>query len=122
MGDADPKVLVRNHVNIVFHGHDHFFSRQELDGVEYQLVPQPGHPGSPRSKDTEAQYGYTSGVSLPGSGHLLVRVSDSGVAVEYIRAALPGEEDIGTKNGQIAYRYELPAGQQASRGGGSTGS
>ena len=35
------QLLVRNHVNVLFHGHDHFFSRQELDGVVYQLVPLP---------------------------------------------------------------------------------
>ena len=28
-------------VNIFIHGHDHLFVKQELDGVIYQLAPQP---------------------------------------------------------------------------------
>ena len=40
-------VLVQN---IVFHGHDHLFVKEELDGIIYQDVPQPGHPsGGTRS-------------------------------------------------------------------------
>ncbi len=36
--------LLRQHgVSVVFHGHDHLFIKQDLDGIVYQLVPQPGH-------------------------------------------------------------------------------
>ncbi len=77
------QLLVSNKVNIVFHGHDHLYAKQDLDGIVYQEVPQPGDPkGSTRSA---AEYGYKSGVILGGSGHLRVRVSTSQAAVEYVR-------------------------------------
>ena len=38
---ANPSLLVANKVNIVFHGHDHLFVKQDLDGIVYQEVPQP---------------------------------------------------------------------------------
>jgi len=37
------QLMVENNVTIFFHGHDHFFAKQELDGIIYQLVPQPSH-------------------------------------------------------------------------------
>ncbi len=45
------QLLTEQGVSIVFHGHDHMFAREELDGVVYQLVPQPGNPrtGVPRN-------------------------------------------------------------------------
>jgi len=78
------QLLVKNHVNILFHGHDHFYDKQELDGVIYQEVPQPGDPlGNLRSA---AEYGYKTGVMIRSSGHLRVTVSTSQTHVEYIRA------------------------------------
>ena len=38
------QLLVQNQVTIVFHGHDHFYAKQDLDGIVYQEVPQPGDP------------------------------------------------------------------------------
>jgi hypothetical protein len=37
-------LLVRQGVSAVFHGHDHLYARQELDGIAYQEVPQPSAP------------------------------------------------------------------------------
>lgn len=36
--------LIANKVNAVFHGHDHFYAYQQLDGIVYQECPQPGAP------------------------------------------------------------------------------
>ena len=56
---------------------------QDLDGIVYQLVPQPGHPkGSSRNA---AEYGYKSGVILGGSGHLRVTVAANNAQVDYVR-------------------------------------
>jgi hypothetical protein len=33
--------MLENKVNIYFHGHDHFYGKQEKDGMIYQEVPQP---------------------------------------------------------------------------------
>jgi predicted phosphodiesterase len=90
------QLLVQNHVSAVFHGHDHLYAKQQLDGIIYQEVPQPGDPkGSTRSA---ADYGYQSGVILGSSGYLRVTVSTSHTTVEYI-TSLPGNP--------VADRYEI---------------
>ena len=90
------QLLVQNHVAVVFHGHDHLYAKQDLDGVVYQEVPQPGDPrGNTRSA---AEYGYRSGVILGSSGHLRVVVSASQVMVDYVRA-----------DGSVAHSYSLSA-------------
>ncbi|MCX6013643.1 MAG: metallophosphoesterase, partial [Chloroflexi bacterium] len=61
------QLLVDNHVTIFFHGHDHFFGKQELDGVVYQECPQ---PGAINDKNHADEYGYKSGTFVDGSGHL----------------------------------------------------
>jgi len=77
------QLLITNHVNIVFHGHDHLYAKQDLDGIVYQEVPQPGDPrGSTRSA---AEYGYKSGVILGSSGYMRVTVSPSQATLEYVR-------------------------------------
>jgi hypothetical protein len=94
------QLLVQNHVTAVFHGHDHLYAKQELDGIVYQEVPQPGDPkGSPRSA---AEYGYTHGVILGSSGYLRVTVSPEKATVEYLRSKPTSSE--------IAHAYTiLPA-------------
>ena len=77
------QLLVQNHVNILFHGHDHLYAKQDLDGIVYQEVPQPGDPhGNTRSA---AEYGYQSGIILGSSGHLRVMVAASQATVAYVR-------------------------------------
>jgi hypothetical protein len=77
--------LLREHgVIAVFHGHDHFYARQEAGGIIYQLVPQPGHPGD-GSIGCAREYGYTIGGQLSGTGYLRVTVSDTRVAVAFVR-------------------------------------
>jgi hypothetical protein len=83
------QLLVRNKVDIVFHGHDHFYARQELDGIIYQEVPQPGYPGNGRPPPSAAEYGYQNGVMLGSSGHVRVNVSPGTVTVDYVKAS-PG--------------------------------
>jgi predicted phosphodiesterase len=86
------RLLVQNHVAAVFHGHDHLYAKQDLDGIVYQEVPQPGDPkGSTRSA---AEYGYNSGVILGSSGCLRVTVSSEQAKVEYVRAAVSNVEFI----------------------------
>lgn len=94
------QLLVDNHVSAVFHGHDHFYAKQELDGIIYQLVPQPSHPGSDVRNASE--YSYLKGLFLPPAGHLRVSVSSTEVKVEYVKASL------GQNNGIIADSYTIP--------------
>lgn len=107
-GWAEPihQLLVRHHVSAVFHGHDHFYARQERDGVVYQLVPQPGHArvdNLPRTAD----YGYLSGTFEGASGILRVSVTPSVCTVDYVRAypAAPVRGD--RANGTVTQRYQI---------------
>ncbi len=96
------QLLVKNGVSIVFHGHDHLFAKEDLDGLVYQEVPQPGHPsGGTRSAE---EYGYT-GVIMGSSGHLRVTVGPRQTTVEYVRAAVPGITRDEVTNLAVDYRY-----------------
>jgi hypothetical protein len=98
-------LLVETGVTAVFHGHDHFYARQELDGIVYQLVPQPSHRNS-RSHQAE-EYGYRNGVFLPNSGHLRVTVTSERMTVDYIGAVLPGNEHRAGPNGAVKHSYMI---------------
>jgi hypothetical protein len=96
------QLLVKNNVTIFFHGHDHMYAKQDLDGIVYQEVPQPSH-GASRGGGRTGQYGYTHGKILSGSGYMRVMVSPSKVDVNYIRSAS------GRPGGEIADTYALNA-------------
>lgn len=100
------ELLVRNRVNAVFHGHDHLYVKESLDGVVYQAVPQPGHPRYDQVRSAE-EYGYRSGTILGSSGHLRVSVDSGNATVEYVRAVLEKDEGPTRKNGAISDRYTL---------------
>ncbi len=99
-------LLVQNKVNVVFHGHDHLYVKEELDGVVYQSVPQPGHPRYDQTRSAE-EYGYRSGTILGSSGHLRVSVDTKATTVEYVRAVLEKDEGDTRKNGEVSHRYLL---------------
>jgi len=89
-------------VNVVFHGHDHFFAKQDKDGIVYQLLPQPGamHYGINKSVK---EYGYEQGVILNSPGYLKVIVDKDLVRVEYIQTSINNNRD----NKKILYSYQL---------------
>lgn len=111
------RLLAERGVSAVFHGHDHLYVRNTLDGVTYQCVPQPGNPPPGRktaeagaaAARTAAEYGYAGGTILPGPGFLRVGVSADRVRVEYVRAAA-GEE-----NGRVVEAYELGTADRRAR-------
>jgi len=78
----------------------------ELDGIIYQLVPQPSHHNFKKANQAEA-YGYMSGEILPNSGHLRVTVSSSEVTVDYVRAYLPENEIADKTNGLVSFTYRV---------------
>jgi len=86
------QILLDNNVGFVFKGHDHLYVKQELDGIIYQTLPQPSHPGN---KIDVTQYGYISGKGVGGSGFLKVSVGPSNVKVEFV-----------SFNGEILDSYE----------------
>ncbi|WP_244949102.1 metallophosphoesterase family protein [Mariniblastus fucicola] len=99
------QLLVDHGVDVVFHGHDHMFIKQDLDGIVYQLVPQPGHPRS--GTRSAKEYGYLSGDIQGSSGHIRVRVKDGSARVDYVRAYLPAAERGSRRNGDTSYSYML---------------
>jgi len=99
-------LLVETGVSAVFHGHDHFFGYQQLDGIVYQEVPQPGHPANEK-QSPGAAYGYVQGTLLSSPGHLRVNVSPEQVQVEYIRATLPGDASGTVSNGEVVFSYVI---------------
>lgn len=76
-------LLVENKVDIVFHGHDHFYAAQKKDGIVYQLVPQAALANLRRHQADE--YGYKEGDFYPNAGCLRVDVSPAVVRVAYLQ-------------------------------------
>jgi hypothetical protein len=107
------QLMTANHVTAFFHGHDHVFVRQELDGIVYQELPQPGYYNlsnpekSYSNTDLAAKYGYVHGVVISSSGYLRVTVADTIATVEYVRSYLPEHENSQRRNGDVAYTYTL---------------
>lgn len=93
-------------VTAVFHGHDHVFVRQELDGIVYQEVPQPSATNFTNGATIAAEGGYDSGVVMSSSGHLRVVVSPTNVAVDYVRATPPAGMRI-PDGGVSGYAYTI---------------
>ncbi len=105
------------HVTAFFHGHDHVYVQQELDGITYQELPQPGYYNftspdkSYSNTGLAAKYGYTHGTVLSSSGYLRVSVEDTTARVDYIRSYMPEHETGSRHNGDIGASYVLrPAG------------
>lgn len=99
------QLMMENKVSAFFHGHDHFYGRQEKDGVVYQAVPQPSAKNI--NKITGSAYGYKEGMLMEGRGYLHVTVSAKECSVDFIRTYLPAEERTNRKNGELAYRYTI---------------
>ena len=78
------QLLVDNGVDFVFKGHDHIYVKQELDGIIYQTLPQPSHPGNKTS--SAAEYGYVSGKTIGGSGVLKITTNSTSIKVDFIRS------------------------------------
>lgn len=99
------QLLEENRVTIFFHGHDHFFGKQDKNCLVYQETPQPSLPNFQNS--SAADYGYFQGQILPNAGHIKVSVDSNGVKVEYIRAYLPKNETPTRKNKDISATYYI---------------
>jgi hypothetical protein len=101
-------LLTENRVTTFFHGHDHFFGKQEKDCLVYQETPQPSHPNY-TSANYATAYGYLEGTILPNSGHIRVTVSPDGVQTEYVRTYLPASENATRHNKDVSASYFIGA-------------
>lgn len=107
------QLLLANHVNAFFHGHDHLYSHQSLDGITYQEVPQPSNINASLGSRAGA-YGYVQGTPLGGRGYLRVQASSSGMTVQYIETWLPSEQNATRKNGMVADSYTIAPNNSAT--------
>lgn len=101
------QLMNENNGVIYFHGHDHFFGKQDKDKVVYQEVPQPSAKNITSITGTDPTYGYTNGILMSNRGYIYVTVSPDSVKVDYIKTYLPSEENASRKNGTIAYTYTI---------------
>lgn len=99
------QLFARHKVAAVFHGHDHLYVKQELDGIVYQEVPQPGHRQADNTRNAE-EYGYKSGIVRGSSGVLIVRVNGSTADVDYVRA-FPENRRNGRRDGSVEVSYKI---------------
>lgn len=98
------QLLANNHVSAVFHGHDHVFVKQDLDGIVYQEVPQPSIT-TYNNTQLAQDYGYVHGDVVSSSGHLRVTVTPEKTSVAYVRAYLPQDEKSGQQNRRVDFQY-----------------
>ncbi len=107
------QLMVRNGVSIFFHGHDHDYARELVDGIVYLECPKPddaGYTWQPYS------YGHNEGlypdaiVELENSGYFRVNVSPSETKVAYVRSYLPGDG----ANGIVADSVTVPGAAPSS--------
>jgi hypothetical protein len=103
-------MMVREGVTVVFHGHDHGFVYQELDGMVYQECPRPNDIRYLKTLIPKA--GYTEGIQQPSSGHIRVKVTPDSLRVAYVRSVLPGDEPLledgqRVSNGSVTYSYTI---------------
>ncbi len=96
------QLLVQNHVTGVFHGHDHVFAKEDLDGIVYQAVPFAANDDYGFGFASN-QTDYAGGTLVENSGHVRVTVAPAAVTVDYVRSFLPGDGD----NGSVAYTYGI---------------
>jgi two-component system sensor histidine kinase CpxA len=100
------QLLAANGVTAFFHGHDHLYAHQQLDGITYQETPQPS-ANNANLGTRAADYGYTQGTLLGGRGYLRVQVSPNGVTVNYIETWLPSERKVNQVNAMVADSYTI---------------
>lgn len=107
------QLMVKNGVSIFFHGHDHDYARELVDGIVYLECPKPddaGYTWQPYS------YGHNEGLypnaikELENSGYFRVNVSPTETKVEYVRSYLSGD---GT-NGVVADWVTVPGAAPSS--------
>jgi hypothetical protein len=102
---ADPihQLMMDNGVSAFFHGHDHQFVHEKIDGIVYQLVPGAGMNDYGFDLYDSSPY-LVSGGNLPSGGHVRVTVSLCPATVAYVRSCITGD---GCTNGQVAHSYTI---------------
>jgi arylsulfatase A-like enzyme len=101
------QLLVQNKVNVVFHGHDHLYGYQTLDGLVYLECPQPG-TANYVTLGSAADGKYTTGTLLPNSGHIRVTVTPGLATAEYVRAYRSADINTTQHNRDVSHSFTMP--------------
>jgi hypothetical protein len=97
------QLFVDTGVTAFFHGHDHVYAQEQLDGIVYQEVPHAANDDYGWGfADNRTQY-YVGADLVQNSGYINVTVGPTCVVVDYVRAFLDPED-----NGQVARGYTIP--------------
>jgi hypothetical protein len=87
-------MLVAAGNQVVLKGHDHFYARQQLDGMYYTTLPKPNdtgeHTGDLWGFRFACTYPDPLTVEQPNSGFLSIVADPDGAAFEYIQTYPPG--------------------------------
>ena len=70
-------------VTAVFKGHDHLYVKEVFDGLIYQTLPQPSHPGN--ATNSAIPYGYGEGKIVGGSGFIKVTTNPGRALIEFVK-------------------------------------
>ena len=102
-------MMISEGVDIFFHGHDHVFVYEHLDGIVYQACPRPSNLSY---QDGFYESDLYRGVKRNNSGHLRVAVSPDSVRVDYVRSVLPEDQPLmedgnWVMNGDVSFSYTL---------------
>jgi hypothetical protein len=97
------QLFVQNHVTAFFHGHDHVYAKEDLDGVVYQEVPMAADGSYGTGYSTNAT-DYAGASMVANSGYLRVTVDSTNATVEYVRSFLSASD--GTNN-SVAASYTV---------------
>ena len=105
------QLLVDNKVTAVFHGHDHLYYKETLDGVVYQEVPQPSAANTSNGVTLAKEGGYLSGIVDSSSGYLRVTITPTDVKTEYVRTWLPANTPNTTNTAIVGGRQNMDISQ-----------
>lgn len=102
------QLLVENKATIFFHGHDHTYAKQDLDGIVYQAGPQPS-ASSTGLGNRGKEYNYVNGTVLGAVGYIRVTVSPDQVKADYVQTWTPKTATANQKNGMVGDTYTIKA-------------
>ena len=97
-------MMVATGVNAFFHGHDHVFAFQSLDGIAYVECPRPVDFTYSDGFYDAGFYG--EGTEGNNSGHIRVTVGADDLQIEYVRAVLPQDEPL-AEGGRTVYNEDV---------------
>jgi len=108
-GEPIQNLFVDNGVTAFFHGHDHQYAYEVVDGVVYQSMPSASMTDS-NGFNLYSESDPETYKVLPSAGYLRVTVSPtSGLATaDYVRSSSTG----GGINGTVSYTYTMDAGEE----------